>query len=375
MNSRGKVKRVFPGGNTPMGFHSFFDYIIWGDYVRRYIIKGGPGAGKSTFMTGIETHMLDLGFDVVEYRCPTDPDSLDAISIPELGIALLDGTSPHTVDPRNPGITDDIIWLGQYWDDTILAKYREEILQLNKRGARMFKSAYNHLREARVAYDEWRSYAEDDFDEGEYNSVLGKVMVDFFKGYEDLSPRAAHHTHIFATAISGKGVYNYTDCLVEPSHKVYAFSGRPGSGVGRAIGRLARQAEELGLSTQQFHSPIDIDELDILILPHLNRVLVNVNQILGNDNSLLQDRSFETHIDFDDYLKDKNKTVLEFADDMEAAKKRFYHLIDRAVDFISRAREVHGQLERYYIEAMDFDGVNAKREEVLREILRLSEIS
>ena len=26
-------------------------------------------------------------------------------------------------------------------------------------------------------------------------------------------------------------------------------------------------------------------------------------------------------------------------------QKRFYHLIDRAVDFISRAREVHGQLK------------------------------
>ncbi len=373
MSSKGKVRRVFPGGNTPMGFHSFFDYIIGGDYVKGYIIKGGPGAGKSTFMAGIGSHMLDLGFNLVEYRCPTDPDSLDAISIPELGIALLDGTSPHTVDPRNPGITDDIVWLGQYWDETILAKYKEEILQLNKRGARLFKSAYNHLREARIAYDEWRSYVEDDFNEKEYNSVLRQVMIDLFKGYEDFSTREAHHTHFFATAISGKGIRNYTNSLVEPDHKVYAFSGRPGSGVGKAISRLAQKAEDLGLSTQQFHSPIDIGELDILILPQLKRVLVNVNQVLGNNILILGDRSFESYIDFDDYLM--NKSILEFADDMGAAKKRFYHLIDRAVDFISRAREVHGQLERYYIEAMDFNEVNAKREEVLREILRLSENS
>ena len=68
-----------------MGFHSF-DYIIGGDYVQTLYNKRGPGAGKSTFMAGIGSHMLDLGFDLVEYRCPTDPDSLDAISIPELGL-------------------------------------------------------------------------------------------------------------------------------------------------------------------------------------------------------------------------------------------------------------------------------------------------
>ena len=55
-------------------------------------------------------------------------------------------------------------------------------------------------------------------------------------------------------------------------------------------------------------------------------------------------------------------------------QKRFYHLIDRQW-ILYPGQGSSWAVERYYIEAMDFDGVNAKREEVLREILRLSEIS
>ncbi|HZJ57739.1 MAG TPA: hypothetical protein VFD89_05795 [Clostridia bacterium] len=373
MGIKGKVRRVFPGGNTPTGFHSFFDHITGKNYTRRYIIKGGPGAGKSTFMAKIGEHMLNLGFDIDEYRCPTDPDSLDAISIPKLGIALLDGTSPHVVDPKNPGITDDIIWLGRYWDDARLAESKDEILKLQKKGGRLFKSAFSRLKEAKVAYDEWRSYAEDDLNENEYHTVIRQAMSDLFKGYKGRPHEETYHNHLFASAISGKGVRNYTGGLIEPDHRVYAFSGRPGSGVGKAIDRLAREAGELGLSTQRFHSPIDTDELDILIIPQLNRVLVNVNQTIGNDNSWLDDRPVERHIDFDRCLG--NVTIREFADEIEAAKMRFYNLIEGAVNFISGAGEIHSQLEKYYIEAMDFEKVNSKREEVLREILKISEIS
>ena len=60
--NRGSIKRVFPGGNTPLGFFSYYDYIIPTDAERIFVIKGGPGVGKSTFMKKIGEAMLDSGY-------------------------------------------------------------------------------------------------------------------------------------------------------------------------------------------------------------------------------------------------------------------------------------------------------------------------
>jgi ABC-type lipoprotein export system ATPase subunit len=50
MMAEGRVKMVFPGGNTCLGFYSFYNYIIGEEARRIFVLKGGPGTGKSTFM-------------------------------------------------------------------------------------------------------------------------------------------------------------------------------------------------------------------------------------------------------------------------------------------------------------------------------------
>ncbi len=87
-----------------------FHHMIEPDATRIFVIKGGPGVGKSTFMKWIENEMVNQGFDVEEHHCSSDPDSLDGLVIPSIGVALLDGTAPHIVDPKNPGVCDETIY-------------------------------------------------------------------------------------------------------------------------------------------------------------------------------------------------------------------------------------------------------------------------
>jgi len=93
--SRGQLKKVFPGGNTAQGFYSFYDYIIEPDATRIFIIKGGPGVGKSTFMRKIGEVMLERGYDVEFHCCSSDNNSLDGVVINSIKVALIDGTAPH----------------------------------------------------------------------------------------------------------------------------------------------------------------------------------------------------------------------------------------------------------------------------------------
>ncbi|MDF2547200.1 MAG: ATPase [Anaerosolibacter sp.] len=95
MAKKGSIKKVFPGGNTAKGFFSYYDNIIGTDATRLFIIKGGPGVGKSSFMKKIAQEMIDKGYDVEFHQCSSDNGSVDGIVIPALKIAMIDGTAPH----------------------------------------------------------------------------------------------------------------------------------------------------------------------------------------------------------------------------------------------------------------------------------------
>ena len=55
---RGKIRKMFPGSNSAYGFYSFYDQIIEDSATRIFVIKGGPGVGKSTFMQNIARELI-----------------------------------------------------------------------------------------------------------------------------------------------------------------------------------------------------------------------------------------------------------------------------------------------------------------------------
>ena len=111
----GKIRHIYPGGNTPEGFFSYYSYIMGQQEANRIIcLKGGPGVGKSTFMRKIGEHFVEKGEDVDFLWCSSDPGSLDGIVLKKRRIAMIDATSPHIVDPVNPGAVDSIVHLGEF---------------------------------------------------------------------------------------------------------------------------------------------------------------------------------------------------------------------------------------------------------------------
>jgi len=92
------IKKVFPGGNTSQGFYSFYNYILGPEGKKMFILKGGPGVGKSTFIKQVAKVMLDKGYDLEFHYCSSDNDALDGVVIPKLKIAVIDGTAPHAAD-------------------------------------------------------------------------------------------------------------------------------------------------------------------------------------------------------------------------------------------------------------------------------------
>lgn len=86
----------FLGANSPTGFVSQFSKVYnLTDGWRVYIIKGGPGTGKSSLMKKIAAAAQNIGLSTQLCYCSSDPKSLDAVIIPERLFMIADGTAPH----------------------------------------------------------------------------------------------------------------------------------------------------------------------------------------------------------------------------------------------------------------------------------------
>ena len=88
--------QFYLGANAPSGFYSLYDQLIDPDQAQDVmILKGGPGCGKSSLMRKVGAAMEEQGLAVECIQCSGDPDSLDAVIIPTLATAIVDGTAPH----------------------------------------------------------------------------------------------------------------------------------------------------------------------------------------------------------------------------------------------------------------------------------------
>ena len=146
----------FAARNSHGGFQSLFDEVFNPrDYTKLFILKGGPGTGKSTFMRGLVSFANGHGIDAEAVLCSSDPSSLDGVIMEKVGrrIAVIDGTAPHCKDPIFPGAVDEIINLGESFNSKMLEEKRTEILQLSEAKARGYKSAYSTLRSAKDIFD------------------------------------------------------------------------------------------------------------------------------------------------------------------------------------------------------------------------------
>ena len=62
-------------------------------------IIGGTGSGKSSLMRRVGRHAQAAGLETEEVLCSGDPGSLDALLLPQLGAAIVDGTAPQGAVP------------------------------------------------------------------------------------------------------------------------------------------------------------------------------------------------------------------------------------------------------------------------------------
>jgi hypothetical protein len=358
---KGYVKRVFPGNNTPRGFFSYYDYILPKDATRIFVIKGGPGVGKSTFMTNIARDMVELGYDAEIHHCSADNASIDGVVFPAIGVGIVDGTWPHVVDPKIPGAVDEIVWLGEFWDETAVRAHKNEIIAAQKGVESVFNRAYRYLRAAQVVYEDWESINVESLDFGRAN-VLAQEIIDRSLGGIPVARTPGVERRLFASAITPDGMVNYLHTIVVPCTCRYVIEGDPGTGKSFLLDKIRRAALDRGFFTEVYYCPLHPDKVEHVVVRDLKLALT---------------KSIEPHA----YVPGPNDTIIDMNEcrdrevlkahepQVERAREEFSRLFNLAIFYIGQAKQYHDAMERFYAPNMDFAGIDRLRKRIMERIL------
>ena len=325
----------FGAANTYRGFKSYFGEIFNPlDYSRIYVIKGGPGTGKSSMMKKISAYFADKECSIEEIYCSSDPRSLDGVIVSQNGkkIAVIDGTAPHETDAKIPGAIDEIINLGDNWDCRWLSSKRDIICDLNKEKKEAYSTAYSYLKIAGEAADFITNSTAESFD---FSKAKNKI-VDFCHEFNSKNTFLSKTRLISAF---GKNGYFRLDTLQNKFRKTVEISGAEFPAL-LLLNVVSKLLLALNTSASGFPTALNPNYLDAI---QVNDTII----IIGGKGDINADELMRSDKCYSERIK-------------SAAFMRASAL-DEAKRWFGIASDLHFRLEEIYSSAMNFE----KNEELL----------
>lgn len=353
------ITSFFLGANTPGGFYSLFDELHspeegW----LLYIVKGGPGTGKSSLMKKIAAEADKRGLYTERIYCSSDPQSLDGVILPGLKVSIADGTSPHVLEPEYPGVSEVIVDLGACRDDKKLRENRETILRLTKENKGKHAECARFIAAAAAAAAEVRKLTSPALDREKLDKFIGLLCE---RELGVVSARGKIRRR-FLSALTPEGVRVFSDTFEGLAQRSLLLRDDYGAAAPEILSRFTQNAVKRGYEVIVCPSFLSPDVLiDHVIVPELDFGIFT-------DGPLT--KAFLSGARAVQCTRFMDKEALSFQKNrLSFAKKTGRELIREAVKKQKEAKALHDELEKYYIGAMDFAGVEETAKKLIGEIL------
>ena len=330
----------FMGANSGGGFRNLFPELMDLEDTRDLmILKGGPGVGKNTFMREIARSMEEAGMDVEYLWCSGDPDSLDGVVFPQIRCGVVDGTSPHVMEPKYPAAVDRYVDLGRFYDIAAAKAAAKEVKEYTRAYQAAYARAYRHLNAARQLELDAAALAQETFDAAKAHRRLDGIME------RELRCRGSEKgktTRRFLGSITHKGAIWRFDSVDALCPRVYEFQDSWELG-GALLERLHKAASEKGWDTILCPAPEDMGRMEHLLIPGLGLAFVT------DRKGMEYGRKPYRRIRLDSMARPEGKLQSRMA----------ALLREEAVLALKEAKGSHDALEGVYNPYVDFDGVRA----------------
>ncbi|MBQ8911740.1 MAG: hypothetical protein IJY89_04145 [Clostridia bacterium] len=341
-----KENAFFACANSGYGFVSHFDELFK-DCARLYLLKGGPGTGKSGFMEQVAKAATAQGHAVSRILCSSDPHSLDGILLPERGIGMADGTAPHVLEATLPGAREQILDPGAFWDHNALYERQREIKELNGRKKKLYSTALSLIEGAKNVALCQQGILSDHTDHGKTERLLKKLQA------KVSAKKGACRTR-FLSAIGMEGAVTL-DGYSSSADRVYTilpYMEQEHLLLQRLLAAFLERESELIL----FKDPVSL--LPEGIYFEEQRVLFRCGKALDSEK---------------EGIIDSKKTVPSLSKEdkklLRRLEKEKQDLVDDGCLFLSGMKDCHFKLEQIYGSAMDFAAFEEYKERWIGQIL------
>lgn len=360
----GKILNYYAGGNTARGFYNLFRSNFDG-LERIFILKGGPGTGKSSLMKELGKRWAARGHDLEYIHCSSDNGSIDGLIIPALQTGIVDGTAPHVMEPEAPGAIEDYVNLGEAWDHSKLAKRTLDIRRLSALIRDSFQQAYATFAEALQIHDRWEKPYIEHINITEANKLAEELTETFFGNGRGMAAGKGMVRHRFLGAATPQGPADFVPNLTEDLPRRYFLKGRPGSGKSTLLKKLAQHAKQCGYDTEIYHCGFDPHSLDMVIVRELGLAIFDSTAPHEYDPEREGDQLIDLYQRFITPGTDET-----YANELAHISSQYKETMNRATACLAQAKAYHKELERIYVEAMDFSVVDEIRERIDEQIMR-----
>lgn len=346
----------FAASNSSDGFKNYYPQCFE-RADRLYIVKGGPGTGKSTLMRRVADIAESLDFDVERYFCSSDHTSLDGVLF-RAGrewVGMLDGTHPHPYVERLPAVREEIVNTGLFWNSAELRANGERIRELCAQKSKMYGIAYSYLRACGNLHEVYRSYCSAIADREKIKRWLRRITQSVGKGggYRELP--------VLVNSIGMKGMAHlYT--LEDLASRIYVLSGDAGQG--ELMDEVQSLARELETGVRVAVDPIYYNEIQGVYFEDAGIWIVCEGALDGEVCEKYTEKIRRINM---------RRFCTEEGDDISRTDKRYCLSLTRsclggALESLDAAGKYHFELEEIYKGAMDFSGLEGYIEELCRSI-------
>lgn len=335
-----QAARFFLGANSPGGFYSLYDGFTDTERDHLYILKGGPGCGKSTFMKKLGAAAESEGYFVEYIHCSGDPESLDGVYVPKLNTAYVDGTSPHVIEPAFAGSQASYVNMGAFYDPVELASRREAIAELTGRYKGHYARAFGLLGAVKALGGARPSEEALAAAEKRGRGLIRREIRGHGNGKT---------VKRFLSAYTCLGYMAYFDTVEALADRVFVLDNDLGLGYA-VIEAAAREAESRGLMAVRCQWPLRPEVTEHLILPELGLALVSGTSELEYTGKMTRHMRL-------DAIPGKEE-LTELKPELKRLSKLRRALTEEAVSALQDAKAAHDELEEQYIPTVDFAGLD-----------------
>lgn len=347
----------FLGANSPRGFYSLYDQLIDHETARGvYIIKGGAGCGKSTFMRRVASAAQTAGHPVEYIFCSGDPDSLDAVVLPHQAVALVDGTAPHVVEPVLPGAVDHYINLEVCYDSAALSPIRGQLKEAMAGYRGCYDRAYRCLSAAADIESDCRALLENEHLDTKVGRRVRGLLSREFRGGSGGGGKAVRR---FLSAVTCQGRVCQWETIQESCRRIYELGDSFGLSH-RLLAPLLEAALALGHDAVVCPSPMDPDRIEHLLFPDLGLAFVTSSPELPFPGKAHRKIRLDAMVEPEALRRCRPR--------LRFSRKVANALIEEAVSSLREAKSMHDGLEALYNPHVDFALGESMADELIQKL-------